>query len=191
MISVPDFAEEFIRAISDGVAGAWRERWWTVDLLLLHKVEGLAFTERAQEEFFHLFEALKRQGGRIILTGDRKPGRLEGVEERLRTRFEGGLVVDLGVGEAGSGHTTPGEDRPGHPAAEGSEAEGDDVLSALRAFAGVAEGDVGSEPRPHTPPERIDTLIRGDEEPEEWYPHPERVVWVWPHLEERIVEEDG
>ena len=65
--SVSEFAEGFIRALSSGVAGAWRERWWTVDLLLVHGVEALSGTERAQDEFFHLFEALKRRGSRVML----------------------------------------------------------------------------------------------------------------------------
>jgi hypothetical protein len=95
------FSEEFIRAISAGVAGAWRERWWTVDLLLLHGVEGLSGTERSQEEFFHLFEALKRRGARVLLAGDRPPSAIQGVDDRLRSRFEGGLVVELGRGREG------------------------------------------------------------------------------------------
>jgi chromosomal replication initiator protein len=95
-VSVPEFAEDFIRAISDGVAGAWRERWWTAEVLLLHGVEDLSQTERAQDEFFHLFEALKRRGSRILLAADRPPSGVEGVDDRLRTRFEGGLVVELG-----------------------------------------------------------------------------------------------
>ncbi len=97
-ISVSDFSEDFIRAISDGVSSAWRERWLTVDVLLLHGVEALSGTERAQDEFFHLFEALKRRGSRILLTADRPPSGIEGVDERLRSRFEGGLVIDLDAG---------------------------------------------------------------------------------------------
>jgi chromosomal replication initiation ATPase DnaA len=100
--SVKEFSQDFIRAISAGVAGAWRERWWSVDILLLHGVEDLSATERAQEEFFHLFEALTRRSAWIFLASDRPPTRISKVEERLRSRFEGGLVVDLGKGEAPS-----------------------------------------------------------------------------------------
>ncbi len=190
LISVPEFAEEFIRAISDGVAGAWRERWWTVDLLLLRKAEGLAFTERAQEEFFHLFEALKRRGARVILAGDRAPSRLTGIEDRLLTRFEGGLVVDLGS-DSDDRSPPPGrKDGPGRDASEAPPApdDGDDVLAALRAFAGVTESEASP-----TGDEVEDGVMEGlgdPEEVEEWYPHPERVVWRWPRLEDRIVEED-
>ncbi len=109
LVSVSEFAEEFIRAISYGVAGAWRERWWSVELLLLHGIEGLSGTERAQEEFFHLFEALIRRGGRILLAADRPPSRVEGVDDRLLSRFEGGLVVELGPEPGGSDLSVDGE----------------------------------------------------------------------------------
>ncbi len=100
--SVKEFAEDFIRALEEGVAGAWRERWWTVDLLLVHGVEALSETERAQDEFFHLFEALKRRGARVMLAAARPPSGIPGIDERLRSRFEGGLVVEVGMG-AGTG----------------------------------------------------------------------------------------
>lgn len=98
-ISVAQFAEEFIEALSTGVAGAWRERWWTAELLLLHGVEHLGETERAEEEFFHLFEALKRTGARVYLAADRPPAEIEGIDSRLRSRFEGGLVLEIEPGE--------------------------------------------------------------------------------------------
>ena len=95
--SLTDLAMEFVNAIQEGVAGAWRERWWSLDLLLLHDVQDLAFVERAQDEVFHLFEALIRAGGRILVAGDRPPSRIDGVDERLESKFECGLVVDLGA----------------------------------------------------------------------------------------------
>ncbi len=98
--SVREFADDFIRALGDGVAGAWRERWWTVDLLLVHGVEELSETERAQDEFFHLFEALKRRGARVMLAADRPPSGIESIDERLRSRFEGGLVLEVDGGSA-------------------------------------------------------------------------------------------
>ncbi len=83
--SVADFAEDFIRALGEGVAGAWRERWWTVDMLMVHGMKELSETERVQDEFFHLFEALKRRGARIMLVGDRAPSGIDGIDERLRS----------------------------------------------------------------------------------------------------------
>ena len=95
LASVEAFSGDFIRALSEGVAPAWRERWWAVDVLLLHGVEHLGSTERAQEEFFHLFEALVRRGTGIILASDRPPKEVQGVDVRLQSRFEGGLVLEI------------------------------------------------------------------------------------------------
>ena len=94
IVSATEFAEDYIRALSDGVAGAWRERWWDVDLLLLYDAELISGTERAKDEFFHLFEASKRTGTKIMIAADRAPSGIDDIDERLRTRFEMGLVVE-------------------------------------------------------------------------------------------------
>jgi chromosomal replication initiator protein len=152
-ISVEQFSEEFIRAISAGVAGAWRERWWTVDLLLLHGVEGLSGTERSQEEFFHLFEALKRRGARVLLAGDRPPSAIQGVDDRLRSRFEGGLVVELGRGREGDPPTA--DVLPAEPASAGEGAPAPPPTEASAPAVGVGEGRGPSEGAPGAiPPSR-------------------------------------
>jgi chromosomal replication initiator protein len=94
-ISVSEFADEFIGALSGGVAGAWRERWWSAELLLVHGAEALSDTERAQDEFFHLFEALQRRKARIMFAADRPPSKIRVIDDRLRSRFEGGLVLEV------------------------------------------------------------------------------------------------
>ena len=95
--SAAEFAEDFIRALSIGVAGAWRERWWTVDLLLVYGVQELSGTERAQDEFFHLFEAMNRRGAKVLIVADRDPSGITGINDRLSSRFEMGLVVEVDV----------------------------------------------------------------------------------------------
>ncbi len=97
LISVDHFAEEFIRSLSMGVAGAWRERWWVADLLLIEGAQRLEGTERAQEELFHLFEALGRRRARVMIAGDRPPNQISALDDRLRARLEGGLVVEVEV----------------------------------------------------------------------------------------------
>ena len=94
VVSAAEFAEDYIRALSDGVAGAWRERWWDLDLLLVYDAELISGTERAKDEFFHLFEASKRTGTKIMIAADRAPSGIADIDERLRTRFEMGLVVE-------------------------------------------------------------------------------------------------
>jgi chromosomal replication initiation ATPase DnaA len=101
IVSAAEFAEDYIRALSEGVAGAWRERWWDVDLLLLYDAELISLTERAKDELFHLLEASSRKGTKILITADRAPSGVKDIDERLRTRFEMGLVVEA-----------PGKDLP-------------------------------------------------------------------------------
>ncbi len=97
MVSAKEFADEFIAALADGVAGAWRERWWTVEFLLVYGCQELSHAERAQDEFFHLFEAVTRRGARVMLAADRKPTKVGKVDDRLKSRFESGLVVEVEV----------------------------------------------------------------------------------------------
>ncbi|MDT8368969.1 MAG: DnaA/Hda family protein [Longimicrobiales bacterium] len=139
--SVRAFSEDFIRALGGGVAGAWRERWWTVDLLLVYGAEALSDTERAQDEFFHLFEALKRRGSRVIMAADRPPSEIEKIDERLRSRFEGGLVLEVAGRADGEPLEVAFEDPSPSGAAE-SGSSWDDVARAARIDA-ESGGEVG------------------------------------------------
>ncbi len=96
--SVPEIAEQLFEALAEGVAGAWRERWWSADVLLVHAVERLPDAERAVEEFFHLCAALKKRGGRVVLAADRPPIQIKELLRRISSGFEVGLVVDLDEG---------------------------------------------------------------------------------------------
>lgn len=98
LLSVQGFSEDYIRALTAGVTSAWRDRLAESDLLLLSGVEALPALDRGREEFFHLFEALRQRGGRLILTSTVPPTELDALEDRLRSRFEGGLVLDLEMG---------------------------------------------------------------------------------------------
>ncbi len=97
LTSVQGFARGFIHSLSQGVAGAWRERWWSADLLLIDGAQDLSATERAQEEFFQLFEALQRRRARIMIAADRPPAEISALDDRLRARLEGGLIVEVQV----------------------------------------------------------------------------------------------
>jgi chromosomal replication initiator protein len=89
------FTNELIQAVRfDGVA-AFREKYRQVDGLLLDDLQFLAGRERTQEEFFHTFNALYEAGKQIILTSDQMPRDIPGLEKRLQTRFEWGLLTDL------------------------------------------------------------------------------------------------
>ncbi len=246
-VSVSGFAEDFIGALSNGVAGAWRERWWSAELLLVHGAQDLSKTERAQDEFFHLFEALQRRRARIMVTADRPPSRIGKIDDRLRSRFEGGLVLEVerlaveSPAPAGAGgQEDPGEPgavippldqivledegrgglffarepdeartRPAGPAApqgQGSgrppPGQGQDGSERRKKGKDVAELDrewlMAFSAGPAVPLGRAVT-VEGEAEEEAreeealvagaWFPSPERVVWEWPRMDERLVED--
>ncbi len=144
-ISVDEFAEDFIGALSSGVAGAWRERWWAADLLLVHGAEALSETERAQDEFFHLFEALQRRKARIMVAADRPPSRIRTIDDRLRSRFEGGLVLEVEQAPP----PTPEASSPGPPPPSGGGEE--KIVPPLDEFILDDSGRAGLYP-PEPPP---------------------------------------
>lgn len=175
--SISDFATDFIRALGEGVAGAWRERWWTVDLLLVHGIQDLVETERAQDEFFHLFEALRRRGARMMFVSDRAPSSIAGIDDRLRSRFEGGLVLEMSTGAAVPLELVETSDE------EGVGSDDAIFLPDLDDGDGSAEGS-GKSSRPQPVPIEAATQKGGN-----WFPGPENAVIHWPRFEELLIEE--
>jgi len=94
-ISSEHFMNALVGAIQNGKTGEFRRRFRAVDLLLVDDVHFLGNKERTQEEFFHTFNALYDAQKQIILTSDRPPKEIPGLEERLVSRFEWGLVADI------------------------------------------------------------------------------------------------
>jgi len=93
--SSEEFFNEFIEAIRSGTVSAFRARYRSVDLLLIDDVHFFAGKDSLQEEFFHTFNALYHGHKQIVLTSDRPPHELGGVEKRLVSRFEWGLATDI------------------------------------------------------------------------------------------------
>ncbi len=94
-LSAEDFFNQFFYAIRHHEMDAFRQRFRQVDVLLVDDVHFLIGKERLQEEFFHTFNALYYEGRQIVFTADRPPVALAMLEERLRSRFEWGLIVDI------------------------------------------------------------------------------------------------
>ena len=89
------FTNEFIYYIGNHNTYAFHEKYRNCDVLLVDDIQFIAKTETTQEEFFHTFNALKNNGSQIVLTSDRPPKEMITLEERLRTRFESGLISDI------------------------------------------------------------------------------------------------
>jgi chromosomal replication initiator protein len=89
------FINELIEAIGNGFTAGFKEKYRSADVLLIDDIQFLAGKESTQEEFFHTFSALYESEKQIILTSDRPPMEIKPLTDRLRTRFEGGLIADV------------------------------------------------------------------------------------------------
>lgn len=90
-----EFTNEIIDAIQTKTTKRFKDKYRSAKILLIDDVQFIAGKNAVQEEFFHTFNAIQREGGQIVLTSDRPPHEIDRIEERLRSRFEGGLLIDV------------------------------------------------------------------------------------------------
>jgi chromosomal replication initiator protein len=95
VLSAESFMNTLITSLRQDQMNAFREKFRQVDALILDDVQFLAGKERTQEEFFHTFNALHDAQKQIVLTSDKAPADIPGLEQKLRSRFEGGLIADV------------------------------------------------------------------------------------------------
>lgn len=91
------FTNDYINAVENGRAKQFKDIYRGVDILLIDDIQFLSGKEQTQEEFFHTFNHLHQNNKQVVLTADRIPKAIRGLEKRLQTRFEGGMVADIAL----------------------------------------------------------------------------------------------
>ncbi|WP_407319928.1 chromosomal replication initiator protein DnaA [Isoptericola halotolerans] len=94
-VNSEEFTNDFINSIGEGRTGAFQRRYRDVDVLLIDDIQFLQGKEQTMEEFFHTFNALHNADKQVVITSDVPPKQLDGFEDRLRSRFEWGLITDV------------------------------------------------------------------------------------------------
>jgi chromosomal replication initiator protein DnaA len=205
-----ELTSELIEAIDRNAVGAWRARYRTAGAFLLDDVHFLANKDRSQDELFVLFNFLIESGRQMIFTSAVPLSELTGVEARLRTRLEGGLVVDLPAPDREIKHQVLErllQTKMGAADAELVDYLGSRPAESVRAVHGLfqrvlnAAESQGAAPSvalarevleapPPKPPRRpVATRSSGIVGPASGARSREKIVWDWPDVGDRIVEE--
>ena len=199
------FIDELVAALQDGTVARWRARYRGVDALLIDDVHFFAGTERAQEELFHLFNELHGQGKQIVFTCSVAVKELSGIEDRLRSRLEGGLVVSMQPPERAlrealfrrwlTAHGGVADDELLRYLGERPAATAREVAStAMRLREAAAQSNVtltlGFAMETLEPQRRASLAVRRPSGGiDAFLLNEEKIVWDWPDVSGRVIEE--
>ncbi len=200
------FVDELISALQEGAVDRWRARYRSASALLLDDVQFVAGKERTQEELFHVFNALYAEGKQLVIASDRPPRELSGLEDRLRSRFEGGLVVNMQSPDRALRErlyarflTDLGIEATGEMVSY----LGDRAVSSVREMIGMANRLAASAEVKGVPVTM--RFVRAELEPEDgaapsaaaitstadtYFLDREKIVWQWPDASTRMIEEN-
>ena len=199
------FVDELISALQEGTVDRWRSRYRATAALLLDDVQFVAGKERTQEELFHVFNALYADGKQLVFASDRPPRELSGLEDRLRSRFEGGLVVPMQSPDRALRERLYARylrDLGVEPTGEMLGYLAETPVSSVREIIGVANRIVASAEVAAVPV--TIGFIRAELEPDEtelaraaamrtaadsFFLDREKVIWQWPDHGSRLIEE--
>jgi chromosomal replication initiator protein len=180
------FSAELIQALTQNHVESWRARYRRARLIVIDGVDALMGTERAQEELFHFFDTARRTGVQLVFTASVPPRDLGGLEERLRTRLEGGLVVNLDPERAADVDATPM--RRGAPTGgEDLALVDDDIVHPVPASTGHVPGPGAVTPQSSMTGAPEATASR--QQYDDWFLDREKILWQWPYITDGVVEE--
>jgi chromosomal replication initiator protein DnaA len=200
------FVDELIGALQEGAVDRWRARYRSASALLLDDVQFVAGKERTQEELFHVFNALYAEGKQLVIASDRPPRELSGLEDRLRSRFEGGLVVHMQSPDRDLRerlYTRFLKDLGIEPTGEMISYLGDRAVSSVREMIGTANRLAASAEVKGVPVTM--RFVRAELEPEDgavpsaaamaasadtYFLDREKIIWQWPDASTRMIEEN-
>ena len=98
-VTSENFTNQFINALKDNSMEKFRQKYRNIDVLLIDDIQFIAGKERLQEEFFHTFNTLRENGKQIVLSSDRPPRDIPLLEDRLKSRFEWGIIADVSMAD--------------------------------------------------------------------------------------------
>ena len=173
-VDAATYIDGLIAALQGGTLERWRARYRAVDLLIVDDVEAFESSEGSQDEFFHLFKTLQQAGKQIVLTSHLSPGQLPGLQPRLRSRFAGGLITEMGIVE--------GVDRWGRntPVPNGDEAAAPTIDAVIDQVLSSADDDLAVD----AGGERRTRVVL-----DAFFFDGEKVVAEWVGIDGRVLEE--